>query len=167
MAISRSDLRHLPLDLGDLYGKTDRRRAVDFYHRFMTVAPSGVFHNPNIKRGMVEATLSWLAKWNRETKGAISNFPPFPKPDPGAIDEPSNFELPEFDTSTRASLDRMIDFVLTPPLERRKRFATGRSFQSTYPTKNPDALAKASVTGRNSPCLCGSGKKFKVCCGKK
>jgi uncharacterized protein YecA (UPF0149 family) len=27
-------------------------------------------------------------------------------------------------------------------------------------------LAKAVRQGRNEPCACGSGKKFKACCGK-
>ena len=27
-------------------------------------------------------------------------------------------------------------------------------------------IKKRNVTGRNSPCPCGSGKKFKYCCGK-
>ncbi|WP_010250776.1 SEC-C metal-binding domain-containing protein [Acetivibrio cellulolyticus] len=28
------------------------------------------------------------------------------------------------------------------------------------------ALAKELNIGRNDPCLCGSGKKYKKCCGK-
>jgi uncharacterized protein YecA (UPF0149 family) len=28
-----------------------------------------------------------------------------------------------------------------------------------------DALARRGKTGRNDPCSCGSGRKFKQCCG--
>jgi len=34
-------------------------------------------------------------------------------------------------------------------------------FYTLCPVKN------VVKVGRNSPCLCGSGKKFKKCCGKK
>jgi len=30
---------------------------------------------------------------------------------------------------------------------------------------NPSIPQKATKTGRNEPCTCGSGKKFKKCCG--
>lgn len=30
---------------------------------------------------------------------------------------------------------------------------------------HPPARHKASKVGRNEPCICGSGKKFKKCCG--
>jgi uncharacterized protein YecA (UPF0149 family) len=31
----------------------------------------------------------------------------------------------------------------------------------------PDSLLRPSRVGRNEPCPCGSGKKFKKCCGKR
>lgn len=31
---------------------------------------------------------------------------------------------------------------------------------------NTDHIAKSTKVGRNEPCPCGSGKKFKKCCGK-
>ena len=30
---------------------------------------------------------------------------------------------------------------------------------------NPPVRRKVTKTGRNEPCTCGSGKKFKKCCG--
>jgi len=32
-------------------------------------------------------------------------------------------------------------------------------------TMNTPFVREASKTGRNDPCPCGSGKKFKKCCG--
>ena len=32
-------------------------------------------------------------------------------------------------------------------------------------TKKVDPLAAGSAPGRNDPCPCGSGKKYKRCCG--
>ena len=34
-------------------------------------------------------------------------------------------------------------------------------------TKKVDPLAAKGEPGRNDPCPCGSGKKFKKCCGAK
>jgi len=36
---------------------------------------------------------------------------------------------------------------------------------STGPTEKPVPVTNANKTGRNDPCPCGSGKKFKKCCG--
>jgi hypothetical protein len=154
--------------LGQLYAEGgDRDRAVEFYHRFLTVAPTAHFHNPNVKRIAMEATLETLLRWSAETKGAIKAFPP-PKRDSvdGSADEPPQVALLEFDTSTREGIDRLVDFFLTPPGER-KKFIQSRPFQSTYPAQDPNRLAKATSQSRNSPCPCGSGKKFKRCCGKR
>jgi preprotein translocase subunit SecA len=34
------------------------------------------------------------------------------------------------------------------------------------PARRPPAKRSPDKVGRNSPCPCGSGKKFKKCCGK-
>ena len=43
---------------------------------------------------------------------------------------------------------------------------TGASFEGAGPIKKkPVVLKKAQKVGRNDPCPCGSGKKYKKCCG--
>ena len=54
------------------------------------------------------------------------------------------YELPQWDT------------LLTP--ERRKELYKER--------KSADTIVKGLKIGRNDPCPCGSGKKYKKCCGK-
>ncbi len=42
-----------------------------------------------------------------------------------------------------------------------------RRYVKLHPGLQADTTAKPGVkTGRNEPCVCGSGKKFKKCCGK-
>jgi len=41
-------------------------------------------------------------------------------------------------------------------------FLLGRLFR---PSRDP--LKKQKEVGRNDPCPCGSGKKYKYCCGRK
>lgn len=38
--------------------------------------------------------------------------------------------------------------------------------KTTVPVLHPSALSLPKKTGRNDPCPCGSGKKFKKCCGQ-
>lgn len=33
-------------------------------------------------------------------------------------------------------------------------------------SENVKTIVNAPQIGRNDPCLCGSGKKYKTCCGK-
>ncbi len=35
------------------------------------------------------------------------------------------------------------------------------------PPEPPEPLKKGDTPGRNDPCPCGSGKKYKQCCGRK
>ena len=47
--------------------------------------------------------------------------------------------------------------------------AAGRKTQGSLPVKSPNGSPQAPTVhkvGRNDPCPCGSGKKFKKCCGK-
>lgn len=37
---------------------------------------------------------------------------------------------------------------------------------SEEPDDDDDEEAKEKLPGRNKPCPCGSGKKYKLCCGK-
>lgn len=43
-------------------------------------------------------------------------------------------------------------------------FKDGRVLASG-PTEKPTPVVNTNKTGRNDPCPCGSGKKFKKCCG--
>jgi len=45
-------------------------------------------------------------------------------------------------------------------------FATlGRSIQQVLSERQKPETRSATKIGRNEPCHCGSGKKFKKCCG--
>ena len=44
---------------------------------------------------------------------------------------------------------------------------TRRVRSSSGPSPAPPQLSRTAKIGRNDPCPCGSGKKYKKCCGKK
>ena len=41
-----------------------------------------------------------------------------------------------------------------------------RPTPATGSSQSVSVSLKADQTGRNAPCPCGSGRKFKVCCGR-
>jgi len=41
----------------------------------------------------------------------------------------------------------------------------GGAATATTANNRPDAAAAARKVGRNDPCPCGSGRKYKKCCG--
>ena len=43
---------------------------------------------------------------------------------------------------------------------------TQASGGSSEPTQKKPVVKSDQVVGRNDPCPCGSGKKYKKCCGK-
>ena len=60
-----------------------------------------------------------------------------------------------------------------PPLSSRellKRFMETGDYSLINPDLLPNGKRKprtvAKEVGRNEPCICGSGKKYKKCCGK-
>lgn len=46
------------------------------------------------------------------------------------------------------------------------RIRTAPSAESNQPKEKPQPIKKEKTVGRNEPCPCGSGKKYKKCCGK-
>ena len=46
------------------------------------------------------------------------------------------------------------------------QFWTGRTDEHRRPVVRPAPVRVPNVRGRNQPCPCGSGRKFKRCCGR-
>ncbi|RFB17489.1 zinc chelation protein SecC [Bacillus sp. HNG] len=53
-----------------------------------------------------------------------------------------------------------------PDLLEWKKVALGREMQFQNAIKEPVPVRNENKVGRNDPCPCGSGKKYKKCCGK-
>ncbi len=54
------------------------------------------------------------------------------------------------------------------PKRKQRKLQTGRSEVATQRTSEPsrEPIRREKKVGRNEPCPCGSGKKYKQCCGK-
>ena len=49
--------------------------------------------------------------------------------------------------------------------ERTQTIKVARANGTNAPTQKPSPVRAAKKVGRNDPCTCGSGKKYKKCCG--
>ena len=63
------------------------------------------------------------------------------------------------------TLRRLYFTVLAKPMERKQVAQPTAASHGDEPVKKAPKKADAKV-GRNDPCPCGSGKKYKQCCGK-
>jgi preprotein translocase subunit SecA len=69
-----------------------------------------------------------------------------------------------------AVASRRGDSSRRPTIEGRNPLAQGRKFAGASSAENvgdelPQPVQKGKKVGRNDPCPCGSGKKYKHCCG--
>ena len=65
-----------------------------------------------------------------------------------------------------ASLEEFAESLLRGFPEALADYAgVGRTMLGGQPEAAPDPAKPVAKVGRNSPCPCGSGKKFKKCCG--
>ena len=74
-----------------------------------------------------------------------------------SLKEPNPIEEMEADTVVKLPIDlESLYYLLTP--ERRKELYREQ--------KKSGTIVKERKVGRNEPCPCGSGKKYKYCCGR-
>jgi hypothetical protein len=128
--------------------------------------------SPEMLRNVVRHTLETLAEMHFESNKKIQVNPPRemleagglppPKPDKEAV-----LHLFEFDLAKDADWERLTDMWISgKPAERPAEPAPKpRPASSWSPGWKP--RVQPERVGRNDPCPCGSGKKFKNCCMKK
>jgi uncharacterized protein YecA (UPF0149 family) len=110
-------------------------------------------------RELVRDALETLLDLHLKSEKRIPFFPEAQPAAPSASGEPPVVFLTNFDLSDERDWERLVDWWVTgkPPTPKGKP----RASLWTKPRK-PSAASDA--VGRNSPCRCGSGKKFKNCC---
>ena len=69
--------------------------------------------------------------------------------------------------STCFSVQQMADvFGLDPSIAEAGNLVSEVNAEVTEEEARPRAVRSAPRVGRNDPCPCGSGKKYKKCCGR-
>ncbi|MBR3789719.1 MAG: preprotein translocase subunit SecA [Clostridia bacterium] len=90
--------------------------------------------------------------------------------DPAIAFREESFDM--FDEMTNEIREGTVDFVLKvrirkeDPVERKQTVKITATSGSDDQTVKQQPVKKAQKIGRNDPCPCGSGKKYKKCCGQ-
>ena len=90
--------------------------------------------------------------------------------DPAIAFREESFDM--FDEMTNEIREGTVDFVLKvrirkeDPVERKQTVKITATSGSDDQTVKKQPVKKAQKIGRNDPCPCGSGKKYKKCCGQ-
>ncbi len=120
---------------------------------------------PGLLEAMVRETLERLWQLHLESKGTIVFLPIFePPPLPEGETGPRQVVVKELDLGDERTWKALTTMYLTG------RFpgvtpARAAPVPLPLPPHRP-AMGPPDRVGRNQPCPCGSGKKFKKCCGR-
>jgi hypothetical protein len=154
---SRHSIGELLLERGE------KERAAEAFHQVLLHAHHvSARTSQDLLRNMVRHTLETLLELHQESGEKIPFLPTIDpkdvKPDPG---KPAVVHLYNFDLADEQDWERMVDWWVTgkPP-------AHPDTPIRRAPTPRPSHPRLPGHVGRNDPCPCGSGKKFKNCCCK-
>jgi hypothetical protein len=152
-------------NVADIYlGQGQDEEAARYFHQMLLHARFAPPRTPpTLVRNMVRYALEALADLHLKSDKRIPLMPTGPSPAELAAgrdsSEPAVVYLTEFDLGKEEDWERMVDWWVTgkPP---------SRSSPATASVRRPAAPVQVSPrrVGRNDPCPCGSGKKFKHCC---
>ena len=133
-----------------LFEQEKSKLAAQHLHQVLILAREDRRLAKDFKREMVSSTLGMLVEMNQMTDGKIPVLPKFPIDSSSDSEKPLVVYLTEFDLSKETDWERFVDMALGEPTT----------------TDGQDVREVVSKVGRNAPCPCGSGKKYKKCCGR-
>jgi tetratricopeptide (TPR) repeat protein len=150
--------------LAEIYFEgNDWQTAAEHYHdvlRYARHAPPRTREKDALLRQIVRQTLERLLELHHKTKGRIDLLPA-PTPEAIAVskDDVPVVVLTSFDLAREDDWDRLVGtFLGDAPAKPRRAPSPPVIAAPSY------ERAPSSRVGRNDPCPCGSGKKFKKCC---
>lgn len=159
----------------------DRQAAAECFQRIARHARTAPRRDPEFLEEIVRDTLSKLFDLHCETDGEIPFPPDFDVPPPQGrmrADEPAAVYLTELDLGTDEAWDTLTTLCLTGKMpqhemERVRKAGEAAMGNPRRLPAGPSQREKAATAshdrrvGRNAPCPCGSGRKYKRCCGKR
>jgi tetratricopeptide (TPR) repeat protein len=165
--------------LGQLYIEEGRPlEAVPHFHAVLKHARDARDVDKELRRNLVREAIESLLEAHAESKGQIELLPTM---DPAELnkrsgDEPVVLRLREFDLGSEEDIDDLCDVFLPQPrhsgrglfrrIRNRMAEATANAACSPDDWQAAPIRREALVVGRNDPCPCGSGRKYKKCCGR-
>ena len=139
--------------LGDmLFDKGKYKQSAEHLHRVLALARDNRRLAEADLRNTVRSALLTLSDMASRTDGEIEVFPSNAD-GRGPSDQPKTLRLESYDLGKEADWERLLDLI------------TGKR-QRPVVRDMPPISQPRRKTGRNEPCPCGSGKKYKKCCGR-
>jgi tetratricopeptide (TPR) repeat protein len=150
LQISPDDLESRYSLAGILFDKGQYKQAAEQTRMIISAARENQDVPEEVLRNIIRHAIVLSAEIADRTDGEILAIPPL-KPNDLPDAEESRVYLTRYDLSDESDWEVLIDDVL------------GKKRKHDAPLK--PLLTQAAKVGRNSPCPCGSGKKYKKCCG--
>ena len=145
--------------------------AVPHWHAVLKHVRDARQVNKKLRRNLVRGAIGCLLEAHAESNGQIDLLPTM---DPAELakrgkDEPLVVELREFNLGSEKGIDDLCDMFLERPRHRegglfRRRKKPVPDTSDDWPTT--PVQRETQTVGRNAPCPCGSGRKYKKCCGR-
>ena len=151
------------------YGQRDplieyKKEAFDMFETLMTTIKSKV-----VSAEFRSATMSRMQAMFSAMRQAQTNAEAFDSAEAGANGPKSGVEV-EQKTGSAPSSGKTIGDVFASMMNQNRAAAGVRPIPASAVGGNVQTLkpsnAQTAVVGRNDPCPCGSGKKYKKCCGR-
>jgi hypothetical protein len=140
-------------------------QAAEHYHQVLLharEAPLRTKEKPALLKKMICHTLESLLDLRKETNGRVELYPNPPAQGPGNQNKEAVVVFKNFDLSKEEDWEAWAQtFLGEMPIPS----PVGNRLKKKLPPSYRYAEARESHVGRNAPCPCGSGKKFKKCCG--
>lgn len=156
----------------------DWKSAAECFEAALQHAPRRPHRNPALMKKLVTACLQCLSDLHHETGGKVRFPPKVTFNNETESIKPANLGLMDLDLSSDEGWDSLASIYLTGKLpERMQQRAAKESLHRGNVSEDDLLSSEFSQTddgvgtirgskrvGRNDPCPCGSGKKYKKCC---
>ena len=144
--------------------------AVPHWQAFLKYVRDAKHVKTELRRSLVRGAIEELLRAHAEAQGQIELFPPTDGAGIAAPsgDEPAIIEVRSFDLSTEEGFEEVCDMFIDTPDRRRGDWIDRPSTRGHHHhVPVPQGAATERHIGRNAPCTCGSGRKYKKCCGRR
>ena len=143
------------------------REAIPYLERFIPLCRESKM-DEGLRRDMFSALLEQVGIIQKETGHKAELFPPAKPDDLSEAKEPVTINIRSFDPSDPEGFEWLYHAFRhgRVPKGAMKPDLTLEASRPQEVVRQPPVLRSGRKIGRNDPCPCGSGKKYKKCCGR-
>jgi tetratricopeptide (TPR) repeat protein len=141
--------------------------AIAHWQAVLAYARDATHVREDLRRGCVREAVEAILRANATLDRDVPFYPPDYQPHVQPTDQKEVvLELREFDLSKTEDFEALCDGFLGKPQRRRRIDRLNRAAERAEYEDRLEPVRAEARTRRNDPCPCGSGRKFKKCCGR-